>query len=109
MLRVLFGFVGGWTILTAKYNAFVFLTSSESIWGCAISRAFRENLPCFAEAPSEAEWWPLEASTQFRSALSEGNRKRPIAEIRRSPSRPFFITNKSDGQHRHAISHARQW
>jgi hypothetical protein len=32
-----------------------------------------------------------------------------VAEIRPLSEPPFFITNKSDGQHRHAISHARQW
>jgi hypothetical protein len=38
-----------------------------------------------------------------------GNSKRPVAEIRRFSEPTFFITNKSDGQHRHTISHARQW
>ncbi len=40
---------------------------------------------------------------------SEGKRKRPVAEIRRFSEPPFSITNKRDGHHRHATSHARQW
>jgi hypothetical protein len=33
----------------------------------------------------------------------------PSQKFAAPPSRPFFITNKCDRQHRHAISHARQW
>jgi len=36
---------GGWATLAAEYNAFVFFDIERTNWGCAISRAFRENLP----------------------------------------------------------------
>jgi len=47
---------GGWATLTAKYTPGLSLVSmNRNNLGCAPSRAFRESLPCFAEAPSEAE------------------------------------------------------
>ena len=46
---------GGWASLTREYNAGLFFDSTENCRGCAPSRAFRESLPCFAEAPSEVE------------------------------------------------------
>ena len=41
-------------------------------------------------------------------SLTEGNGKRPVAEIRRFSEPPFSITNKCASHHRHTISHARQ-
>src|SRR5271157_4515132 len=47
--------LGRWATVTGEYNAGLSLNIDRYNWGCATSRAFRESLPCFAEAPSEAE------------------------------------------------------
>ncbi len=42
----LYGLSGGWATLTAKYNAFVFLTSSETAGGAPFLTLFEKTCPC---------------------------------------------------------------
>src|SRR6266436_9969468 len=96
---------GEWATLTAKYNA-LFFDIERNNWGAPFLALFEKTCPALPKPRAKprgiAEGWPPEPPTQFHSALSEGTRKRPIAEIRRSPSRlfssPTRVTASTDTQ-----------